>query len=91
MDRLLHIAGAQAAREILDQSGLQEVPVEEVPGHLTDHYDPTKKALFLSSENYHGTSLAAVGHSPWEAKYSAMGVLAEPSKLTASDTCARAM
>src|SRR5260221_7155204 len=37
------------------------------------------------------TSLAAVGQIPWEAKYSAIGVLAEPSKLTASDTCARAM
>ena len=55
------MTGAQAAREILDQSGLPEVPVEEVPGHLTDHYDPAKKALFLSSENYHGNSISAVG------------------------------
>ncbi len=55
------ISGAQAAREILDQAGLSSVPVEEVGGQLTDHYDPTKKALFLSSDNYRGTSLAAVG------------------------------
>jgi Zn-dependent membrane protease YugP len=55
------MTGAQAAREILDQAGLQDVPVEEVGGHLTDHYDPTKKALFLSAENYHGNSIAAVG------------------------------
>ncbi len=55
------LTGAQAAREILDQAGLQSVPVEEVGGHLTDHYDPTKRALFLSSENYHGNSIAAVG------------------------------
>src|SRR2546430_14213580 len=55
------MTGAQAAREILDQSGLPEVPVEEVPGHLTDHYDPARKALFLSSENYHGNSISAVG------------------------------
>jgi len=55
------MTGAQAAREILDQADLQNVPVEEVGGHLTDHYDPTKKALFLSSENYHGNSIAAVG------------------------------
>ena len=55
------LTGAQAAREILDQAGLTNMPVQEVDGHLTDHYDPTKKALFLSSENFHGTSLAAVG------------------------------
>src|SRR6476659_3775586 len=55
------VSGAQAAREILDRAGLSNVPVEEIGGHLTDHYDPTKKALFLSSENYHERTLAAVG------------------------------
>lgn len=59
--------GAQAAREILDQAGLQNMPVNEVGGHLTDHYDPVKKALFLSSENYRGRSLAAVGVAAHEA------------------------
>ncbi|HEY1787193.1 MAG TPA: zinc metallopeptidase [Verrucomicrobiae bacterium] len=55
------MTGAEAAREILDRAGLVNVPVEEVPGHLSDHYDPTKKALFLSSENFRGNSIAAVG------------------------------
>jgi hypothetical protein len=55
------MTGAQAARKILDHAGLDNVPVEEVPGHLTDHYDPTKRALFLSSENFSGRSVAAVG------------------------------
>ncbi|MFN7141339.1 MAG: zinc metallopeptidase, partial [Limisphaerales bacterium] len=32
-----------------------------------DHYDPTKKALFLSSENYHGRSVAALGVAAHEA------------------------
>src|SRR5206468_6997312 len=54
-------SGAEAARIILDGAGLQDVPVQEIGGHLTDHYDPMKKALFLSSENYHGRSVAAVG------------------------------
>lgn len=54
------LTGAQAAREILDRSGLN-FTVEEIPGRLTDHFDPVKKALFLSSENFHGTSLSAVG------------------------------
>jgi Zn-dependent membrane protease YugP len=61
------MTGAQAAREVLDTAGLHQIPVEEVGGHLTDHYDPMKKALFLSSENYHGTSLAAVGVAAHEA------------------------
>lgn len=61
------LSGAQAAREILDAVGLHNMPVNEVGGHLTDHYDPTKKALFLSSENYRGTSLAAVGVAAHEA------------------------
>ena len=59
--------GAQAAREILDRNGLTDVPVQEVPGHLTDHYDPTKRALFLSSDNFHHQSVAAVGVAAHEA------------------------
>lgn len=61
------MTGADAAREVLDAAGLHSMPVEEVAGHLTDHYDPTKRALFLSSENYHGDSIAAVGVAAHEA------------------------
>src|SRR3954468_14061180 len=61
------VSGAEAARIILDQAGLSNVPVAEVGGHLTDHYDPTKRALFLSSENYRGRSVAAVGVAAHEA------------------------
>jgi Zn-dependent membrane protease YugP len=61
------LSGAQAAREILDSAGLQDVPVSEVPGKLTDHYDPTKRALFLSADNFHEHSIAAVGVAAHEA------------------------
>ena len=61
------MTGAQAAREILDRAGLTNVPVEEVPGHLTDHYDPSKRALFLSTNNFHGQTVAAVGVAAHEA------------------------
>ncbi len=61
------MTGAEAARKILDSAGLHETPVEEVPGHLSDHYDPTKRALFLSSDNFHGQSVAAVGVAAHEA------------------------
>ena len=55
------LSGAEAAREILDHAGLTNMPVGEIPGKLTDHFDPIKKALFLSSDNFHGRSLSAVG------------------------------
>lgn len=61
------VSGAEAARLILDRAGLTHMPVNAVPGHLTDHYDPIKKALFLSEENYHGRSVAAVGVAAHEA------------------------
>jgi len=61
------LSGAEAARAVLDSAGLQHLPINEVGGHLTDHYDPTKKALFLSSENFHGRTLAAVGVAAHEA------------------------
>ena len=61
------MTGAEAARRILNAAGLTDVPVEEVEGHLTDHYDPTKRALFLSSDNFGGSSIAAVGVAAHEA------------------------
>jgi Zn-dependent membrane protease YugP len=61
------MTGAEAARRILDSAGLRDMPVEEVPGQLSDHYDPTKRALFLSSDNFHGQSVAAVGVAAHEA------------------------
>ncbi len=61
------MSGAEAARTILDRAGLDNMAVEMVPGHLTDHYDPLKKALFLSEENYYGRSIAAVGVAAHEA------------------------
>jgi uncharacterized protein len=55
------LSGAAAARHILDSAGLQSVEIEQIPGHLSDHYDPRHKVLRLSSEVYQGRSLAAVG------------------------------
>lgn len=54
------ITGYQAAMHILQMNNLSDVAVEEVPGSLSDHYDPRDKTVRLSSENYRGTSLAAV-------------------------------
>lgn len=54
------LSGAQVARQILDRNGLDEVPVELAPGGpLSDHYDPRKKALFLSEPVHVPPSVAA--------------------------------
>jgi Zn-dependent membrane protease YugP len=54
-----HMKGAEVAREVLNANGLYNVCIEEQRGHLSDHYDPRTKTVRLSSEIYHGHSLAA--------------------------------
>lgn len=53
------ITGAQVAREILDSHGMTHVPVYEVKGELSDHFDPSNNSVSLSSDIYHGTTIAA--------------------------------
>jgi Zn-dependent membrane protease YugP len=60
-------SGFAAARRILDAAGLTNVAIEQIPGQLSDHYDPQDKVLRLSSDVYHGRSLAAVGIAAHEA------------------------
>ncbi len=61
------MSGYQAARRVLDAGGLQNVEIEQVPGHLSDHYDPRGKVLRLSPEVYSGSSMASVGIAAHEA------------------------
>ncbi len=60
-------SGHDAARRILDAGGLYNVEIEQVPGQLSDHYDPTHKVLRLSADVYRGHSMAAVGIAAHEA------------------------
>jgi len=55
------MSGFAAARHILDSASLYDVAIEQIPGRLSDHYDPRHKVLRLSSEVYHGRTLSAVG------------------------------
>lgn len=61
------LSGAAAARHILDMSGLEELPIEQTPGNLSDHYDPRQRVLRLSSEVYSSRTAAAVGIAAHEA------------------------
>ncbi len=61
------ITGREAAAAVMRAAGIDDVQIIQIDGHLTDHYDPSKKVLALSRENYAGTSLAALGVSAHEA------------------------
>ncbi len=69
------MTGAEVARRILDSNGLHEVPIEETPGQLSDHYDPRSRSVHLSPEVYGGRSISStavgsheVGHALQHAK-----------------------
>lgn len=69
------LSGAEIARLMLADHGLQDVKVISVEGQLTDHYNPADKTVNLSQEVYNGrnASAAAVashecGHAVQHAK-----------------------
>ena len=56
-----NLTGAQMAEFILQSAGIFDVNVVCINGKLSDHFDPTKKVVRLSSEVYNGTSIASIG------------------------------
>ncbi len=53
------LEGFEVARKILDSNGLTNVDIVEIRGELTDHYDPTRKVVRLSTDIFHGATVAA--------------------------------
>lgn len=53
-------AGLDAIRRILSRTDMEDIHIQQVPGQLTDHYDPRKKELYLSPSVYQGNSIASV-------------------------------
>ena len=54
------MTGFDVARMILDKNGLNNIYVVETKGNLIDHYDPKRKTIKLSSDVFHGSSIAAM-------------------------------
>ncbi len=52
--------GYDTARKILDANGLSDLLIVETQGNLTDHYDPKRKVIRLSSDIYHKDSISSV-------------------------------
>lgn len=61
------LSGYAVARQVLDGSGLYDIEVVQVPGHLNDYYDVRRRVLQLSPDIYHGRYLAATGIAAHEA------------------------
>lgn len=53
------LSGFDVARKILDNNSLNDIMVLETKGNLTDHYDPQRKTIKLSTDIYHGSSIAS--------------------------------
>ena len=54
------LTGLDVARTILDREGLNDIMILETKGNLTDHYDPRRKVVKLSTDIYHGSSIASL-------------------------------
>ena len=61
ISNMQNMSGSRTARWLLDQAGLHDIPIEETPGNLTDHYDPSRRVLRLSADVYNRPSVAAMG------------------------------
>ncbi len=54
------LTGADIARRILQEQGINNVNVEHIRGNLTDHYDPRTNTVRLSDSVYGSGSIAAI-------------------------------
>lgn len=73
------MSGADVAEAMLRHFNISDVKIVEGQGFLTDHYNPMTKTVSLSSDVYHGRSVAAAavaahecGHAVQHAKAYAM-------------------
>jgi uncharacterized protein len=53
------LTGAEIARLMLADNGINDVQVTCVEGQLTDHYNPANKTVNLSQEVFHGRNAAS--------------------------------
>ena len=61
------LSAAQAARKMLDANGLYDVAISRTKGHLSDHYNPKDRTLYLSESVHDARSSAAIGVACHEA------------------------
>jgi Zn-dependent membrane protease YugP len=69
--------GAELARHLLDEAGLQAVPVEQTD--IGDHYDPETRAVRLLPQHHDGRSIAAVAVAAHEVSHAVQHAHGEPA------------
>lgn len=60
-------SGAHVAREMMEAAGINDVHISHISGKLTDNFNPRKKTLNLSEENFSGGSVASIAVACHEA------------------------
>lgn len=80
-----NMTGAQAAAAVLRASGVTNVRIERVSGHLSDHFDPRDNVIRLSDSVYNSTSVASIGVAAHEAGHAVQYAVGyAPMKLRAA-------
>ena len=69
--------GAELARHLLDEAGLQQVTVEQTD--LGDHYDPDALAVRLTPPHHDGRSISAVAVAAHEVSHAVQHARGEPA------------
>ena len=54
------LTGFDVARKILDKNNLKDIHIVEVPGELSDHYDPNRKVVRLSTSIFHEETISSI-------------------------------
>ena len=54
------LSGQEVARKILDANGLESIYIVQIGGELTDHYDPGRNVIRLSSRVFQDDSIASL-------------------------------
>ncbi|MFC6593034.1 zinc metallopeptidase [Deinococcus lacus] len=78
------MTGEQVARRMLDEAGLHGVPVEMVPGELSDHYDPVAKVVRLSEANFRLPSVAGAAVAAHEVGHAIQDKVSMPALVARS-------
>ncbi|NLA33680.1 MAG: zinc metallopeptidase [Tenericutes bacterium] len=59
-------SGFEIAKEILEKNNIKDIHIIETKGILTDHYDPVRKTVKLSTEVFNDNSIASTSISAHE-------------------------
>lgn len=55
-----NLTGFDVAKKILDKNNISGIYILKTSGYLTDNFNPSKKAIFLSQDVYDSSSIASI-------------------------------